>query len=160
MIFVATGTHHQPFERLVRATDALARDVDEPVVLQRGPALSPTPHCVSSAYLSSPQFERYLLEARVVVLHAGSSSFLQARALGRRPILVPRRPEHGEHVDRHQLDFAAGVAHLACVIEPSQLSSAVRSHRDAPHAADPGARSRQFGARLEASVAALLDLRR
>ncbi|KQS59744.1 glycosyl transferase family 28 [Geodermatophilus sp. Leaf369] len=46
-------------------------------------------------------------EADVVVAHAGTGSALAALQAGRFPVLVPRRPEFGEHVDDHQLQIAA-----------------------------------------------------
>ncbi|MEQ1564927.1 MAG: glycosyltransferase [Myxococcota bacterium] len=155
MIFVATGTHHQPFDRLVRAADAIAHDLGEPLVVQRGPSRVPVrgeaPEVVDPA-----RFEALLREARVVVLHAGSSSFLQARALGRRPIVVPRRPEHGEHVDDHQLRFARALSpDEAVVVEVEQLESAIRDHRE-DRGAPPVDRSFAFCDRFGPLVDALV----
>lgn len=127
MIFVAAGTHHQPFDRLLRAAEAAGRALGEDVVFQRGAsrlALAGEVHDV----LPPARFEELLQRARVIVLHAGSSSFLQARALGRRPIVVPRRPEHGEHVDDHQVRFARSLpAGEAWVCEPEELLAALRA---------------------------------
>lgn len=149
MIFVATGTHHQPFERLVIAAERLAGALDEPVVLQRGSAQSAAPRCDDHVSVEPERFVALLRDARVVVLHGGSSSFLQARALGRVPIVVPRRPEHGEHVDDHQVRFARSVMSQARVVEPEGLLAAVREHHDTGIVADPQARSRRFAAGLQ-----------
>lgn len=156
MILVATGTHHQPFDRLLRAADALARDLREPVVVQRGCSRLELPHCEVHDLLPPERFEALMAEARLVVLHAGSSSFLQARALGRVPIVVPRRPEHGEHVDDHQVRFAASLGDEALVVEPEALAEAVASHVDPPREVDPEARSRAFCERFEALAQGLL----
>jgi UDP-N-acetylglucosamine--N-acetylmuramyl-(pentapeptide) pyrophosphoryl-undecaprenol N-acetylglucosamine transferase len=45
--------------------------------------------------------------ADVVVCHAGVGSALSVLALGHRPVLVPRRAAHGEHIDDHQCQIAA-----------------------------------------------------
>jgi UDP-N-acetylglucosamine transferase subunit ALG13 len=131
MIIVSLGTHHQPFDRLVLAADRLAVELGEEVILQRGASRMPAPHTQLHDLLPPARFEELLREARVVVLHAGSSSFLQARALGRRPIVVPRRPEHGEHVDDHQVRFASALSpEEAAVAEPAQLLELVRAHTE------------------------------
>ncbi len=41
-------------------------------------------------------------EADLVVAHAGIGSCLTALDAGRCPVVLPRRQEHGEHVDNHQ----------------------------------------------------------
>ncbi|HHO50530.1 MAG TPA: hypothetical protein ENK18_06555 [Deltaproteobacteria bacterium] len=144
MILVATGTHHQPFDRLVAAADAVAAVMAEPVVLQRGCSTRPAPHCEVHDLLPPGAFEALVGRARVVVLHGGSSSFLQARALGHRPILVPRRPELGEHIDDHQLRFARSLGDAIVWAEPGALLEAVQHGTRVLPGADPGARSRAF----------------
>ncbi|MEQ1501835.1 MAG: glycosyltransferase [Myxococcota bacterium] len=164
MIFVAVGTHHQPFDRLILAADRVATELDERVVIQRGPSRMPAPHAELVDALSPAAFAAHLAEARVVVLHAGSSSFLQARALGRRPIVVPRRPEHGEHVDDHQLRFAATLpVDEAEVVEPAALVDAIRRHtepRPADAIAAADARTAAFCDRFGPLVDALVAGRR
>lgn len=143
MIFVAVGTHHQPFDRLLRAAEVAALALSEPLVAQRGVSridLRAEVHDV----LPPEAFDHLLREARVVVLHGGSSSFLQARALGRRPIVVPRRPEHAEHVDDHQLRFAAALDPAeALVVEPEGLLDALRAFTEVRGPVDDS-RSRRF----------------
>jgi len=77
--------------------------------------------------------------------------------LGRVPIVVPRRPEHREHVDDHQVRFAASLGTAAVVVEPTAMLEALRSHTDLVVTTDPDARSAAFGARLGALVDALLQ---
>lgn len=57
---------------------------------------------------SLPQHELHEAMARadVVIAHAGIGSALGALNAGRRPLLVPRRSLHGEHVDDHQQQIA------------------------------------------------------
>jgi UDP-N-acetylglucosamine--N-acetylmuramyl-(pentapeptide) pyrophosphoryl-undecaprenol N-acetylglucosamine transferase len=61
-----------------------------------------------------------------VISHAGTGSILTALQLGKRPIVVPRRAAHGEHVDGHQDDLAAFVASegLALVREADEITLA------------------------------------
>jgi UDP-N-acetylglucosamine transferase subunit ALG13 len=62
-----------------------------------------------SACSSMPQHELHaaMAKADVVIAHAGIGSALSALNAGRRPILVPRRSSHGEHIDDHQLQIAS-----------------------------------------------------
>jgi UDP-N-acetylglucosamine transferase subunit ALG13 len=158
MILVAVGTHHQPFDRLLRAADAAARALDERLVAQVGPSRVPLQAEVH-VVLPPARFEALLVEARVVVLHGGSSSFLQARALGRRPIVVPRRPEHGEHVDDHQVRFARTLPPAeAATTEPELLLEAIRSHVEPP-GTGVGGHSDRFCQRFDALVTELMSRR-
>ena len=53
---------------------------------------------------------RAIAEADVVVSHAGTGAALTALEHGHRPVLVPRRVAHHEHVDDHQTQIAAELA--------------------------------------------------
>jgi UDP-N-acetylglucosamine transferase subunit ALG13 len=47
-----------------------------------------------------------IMEADVVISHAGAGSALTALELGQNPILVPRESAFGEHIDDHQQQIA------------------------------------------------------
>jgi UDP-N-acetylglucosamine transferase subunit ALG13 len=162
MILVVTGTHHQAFDRLLRAADDVARETGELVVAQVGPSVRALPHCAVHERFMPVELERLMLEARVVVMHGGTSSFLAARARGRRPIVVPRRRAHREHVDDHQVRFAASLpATEAIVAEPETLRDAVRTFaEERPASVDPDRRSRQFANLFESMVDVLLHVDR
>ncbi|MEN0063514.1 MAG: glycosyltransferase [Myxococcota bacterium] len=150
MIFVACGTHHQPFDRLVVAANAAGQH--ETVVLQRGASRQPAPACEVHDEVSPERFAMWLREARIVVLHGGSSSFLEARKVGRTPIIVPRRPEFGEHVDDHQVRFAASVSDAAIVTEPEALVAVLGRFREPapPLQAPPSPLAKRFAALVAA----------
>ncbi|MCA9490816.1 MAG: hypothetical protein KC621_12895 [Myxococcales bacterium] len=157
MILVTVGTHHQPFDRLVAAATTLA-GAGEEVVVQRGcSTVSPT-GCTVVDQVDPAQLERWMDQARIVILHGGTSSFLQARALGHVPVVVPRRACLGEHVDDHQVEFAASIAPgEAVVAEPEDLASVVAgwsAARGAPRPPTP------FAERLGALVQGLVRARR
>lgn len=64
--------------------------------------------------------------ADVVIAHAGVGSALAAFKAGKHPVLVPRRKNHGEHVDDHQLEVAGLLRDrgLATVVDAGELSRA------------------------------------
>jgi UDP-N-acetylglucosamine transferase subunit ALG13 len=58
-------------------------------------------------YLDHGALTSLLDEATVVVCHGGPTTITESRRHGRRPIVVPRDPALGEHVDDHQQRFCA-----------------------------------------------------
>jgi UDP-N-acetylglucosamine--N-acetylmuramyl-(pentapeptide) pyrophosphoryl-undecaprenol N-acetylglucosamine transferase len=52
------------------------------------------------------ELRRAIERSDIVVTHAGTGSAIAALEAGKRPILVPRDPTHGEHIDAHQYDIA------------------------------------------------------
>lgn len=127
MIFVTVGTC-EPFERLMRAVDAL--DIGERVIVQRG--LSETIPCGVEAidFLPYARLVDLVREARVVVTHAGAGTVLTALLNGVKPVVVPRLKEHGEAVDDHQLELATRLERLGLVTvvpDTNRLATAVRA---------------------------------
>ena len=49
--------------------------------------------------------EKYA-KARINIIHAGIGTFLDILEVPATPLVIPRLPEKGEHVDNHQRDFA------------------------------------------------------
>jgi UDP-N-acetylglucosamine transferase subunit ALG13 len=109
MIFVTVGTHNKGFDRLVRAMDELARDLDEPVIIQRGSSQWLPQHAQSFEFASSEQIAAYVQQCRVMVCHAAAGSAMQAIAADKPLVLVPRLRRFAEHIDDHQLDIATAL---------------------------------------------------
>jgi UDP-N-acetylglucosamine transferase subunit ALG13 len=113
-IVVTVGTDHHPFDRLIDWTNDWLGKHPERVLecfVQSGPA-SVVPSCPASAMLAVGPLNALLDAARVIVCHGGPASIADAWARGQLPIVVPRLPELGEHVDDHQVDFCRKVAEL------------------------------------------------
>lgn len=148
MILVTVGTHEQPFDRLVRASSALAAG-GERVLVQRGVSRVQPAGCEVVDQLAPSALREAVARARIVITHAGPSTIFEVADLGRVPIVVPRDPRFGEHVDDHQLRFAARIAdRVHLVVDPSELAQAVAVHREVvaalqPLRSDP-ARTRAF----------------
>jgi UDP-N-acetylglucosamine transferase subunit ALG13 len=113
LVFVTVGTDHHPFDRLVRWVDHwLARKPPgRPVrcLIQSGTS-QPPQMTEYDQYFGYQQMETFLSEASAVVCHGGPGSVMMCRLAGKRPIVVPRRHDLGEHVDDHQLAFARRIA--------------------------------------------------
>lgn len=105
-LLVTIGTDHHPFTRVVSWVERwLADGGDQGVdaVIQHGAtAVTPGPGKVKQ--LAYTDLLAALRGASIVITHAGATA-MEARSAGHVPIIVPRRPELGEHVDGHQLRF-------------------------------------------------------
>jgi UDP-N-acetylglucosamine transferase subunit ALG13 len=105
LVFVSVGTDHHPFDRLVRWVDAWLPEGVQCVV-QHGTSAPPR-RAEGVDYLDHGALTSLLDEAAVVVCHGGPTTITESRRHGRRPIVVPRSPALGEHVDDHQQRFCA-----------------------------------------------------
>jgi UDP-N-acetylglucosamine transferase subunit ALG13 len=116
--FVAVGTHIDPFDRLLREVDeAVGRGVlPLPVVAQSGVSQYEPRNFAAVQWMSPHQIDAAIMEHRYTVCHAGSG--LIARALGarRKPLVIPRLAEFGEHVDDHQLQIATRLGEYGLVV--------------------------------------------
>jgi UDP-N-acetylglucosamine transferase subunit ALG13 len=119
MIFASVGTHEDAFNRLVDALDALVESgvlKGEPVQMQRGYSKE-AKNFPSEAMMPFDAVQQAMKEARIVITHGGPATIMQALSHGKIPIVVPRNPQFGEHVDGHQLQFARRLAARVLVVE-------------------------------------------
>ncbi|GGK95214.1 hypothetical protein Ppa06_62790 [Planomonospora parontospora subsp. parontospora] len=109
LVFVSVGTDHHPFARLVEWADAWAADArgrDVRCVVQYG--RSPAPRVAEGhAYLGHDELTSLMARASVIVCHGGPTTIAESRRRGLLPVVVPRSPGLGEHVDDHQERFCA-----------------------------------------------------
>lgn len=109
-ILVLTGTDVHTFDRICAWADARAgARPDEEVVVQHG--FTTPPRIARGVQLLTPaELIGALDAADAVISHGGPGTISTVRAAGHTPIIVPRDPALGEHVDDHQLRFAAWAA--------------------------------------------------
>jgi UDP-N-acetylglucosamine transferase subunit ALG13 len=134
-VFVSVGTDHHPFDRLVGWAERWAAShPEDTVVVQHGTTRPPVG--VEHAELYRREDMRSRIEqADAVVISCGPGGVMDVRATGRRPIVVARRADLGEHVDDHQRSFAQhlGRTGLAvCVETEDDLVAALDDARAHP----------------------------
>ena len=115
LVVCFVGTDHHPFERLVSWCDALATsrpDVD--VVVQHG-LTSPPRVASGKQFFSKEELVTQLGQARVAISHGGPGLISEIRTAGLQPIVVPRDPARGEHIDGHQLRFVDRMARSSLI---------------------------------------------
>jgi UDP-N-acetylglucosamine transferase subunit ALG13 len=167
-LLVIVGTDHHPFDRVVRWVDSWLRDSAGPVTafVQHGSAAAPT-IAAGSPLMAHAELQEHVAQADVVVTHGGPATIMEVRRHGRLPVVVPRDPRLGEHVDGHQQLFARrlgdrGLVRLcedeaalrAALDQALGDRSALLLDSDASQNADAGAPVRRVGEIIEEAVAA------
>lgn len=116
--FLAVGTHHEPFDRLLRmAGEAAAQGLlPSPVIAQSGASEHHPRGFEGDHWLDPDAFRRHLASAEIVIGHAGSGLVSGALAAGTRPLVLSRRSAFGEHVDDHQIQIARKLEQLGLAV--------------------------------------------
>jgi UDP-N-acetylglucosamine transferase subunit ALG13 len=125
VVVTVGGNAHYGFERLVRHLHTVI-PADWDVLWQVGPSDVSDLGIQTVVSMPNAKLRAAIADADVVISHAGTGSILTALTLGKKPIVIPRRAAHGEHVDGHQDDLAAHVEAegLAIVREADGVSLA------------------------------------
>ena len=128
-VLAAVGTDHHPFDRFVEWVDRWQSTNDDcEVFVQRGTTeLMPTAGLAE--FLEPAELGDMMKRAAAIVCHGGPSTIMEARRAGVMPIVVPRDPTMGEHVDDHQLRFTDFMARKGAVLparSEAELSDQLR----------------------------------
>lgn len=110
LILASLGTDHHQFNRLVDWLDAVAvRYPDCKVIVQHGHSGAPG-IATGHNFMPYDMLIDLMRSADLVVCHGGPGTIMDAHKAGHVPLMVPRDPALGEHVDGHQLRFASAIA--------------------------------------------------
>lgn len=106
MIFVTVG-HQMPFDRMIQAVDRWAHaNPDREVFAQIGAGRYKPRHMASESFIMPDDYQRRIVEADLIVAHAGTGTILSALRL-RKPLLVMTRlSDLGETRNDHQIPTA------------------------------------------------------
>lgn len=116
-LLVVVGTDHHRFDRLVGWVDRWVADQDGDVgaVVQHGTSAAPR-QAEGRRLVGHDELQQLMSSATVVVTHGGPATIVEARRHGKLPVVVPRDPALGEHVDGHQQRFARRLAERDLVV--------------------------------------------
>ncbi len=126
--FVSVGNAKQPFRRLLDAVAHLVPNLPQPVIVQHGHTPFVSAACQVTAFMGMEEFARHIKTAELLILHAGAGSVIHAIEAGKRPVIMPRRADLGEHVNDHQIEFARALAEAGKVVvagSPEYLGEAI-----------------------------------
>lgn len=107
MIFVILGTQDKPFVRLLDAIEAAIQkhNIQEEVIVQAGTTSYSSKDMKIFDLVQMDDFETYIMEARLVITHAGVGSIVTAMKYNKKIIAVAREKQYGEHVNDHQKEI-------------------------------------------------------
>lgn len=109
-VLVTVGTDHHRFDRLIGWIDRWAAAHPEAdVLVQHGTADAPA-HGRAVVMLGYDELVGEMAAADVVVAQGGPATIMDARSVGQRPIVIPRRGHLQEVVDDHQVAFTDWMA--------------------------------------------------
>ncbi|WP_270333578.1 glycosyltransferase [Ligilactobacillus acidipiscis] len=132
MIFVTVGTHEQPFNRLVKKMDLIAKDLNEKVIIQSGYSTYMPKYATFKKFMDYENIKKNYNNARIIITHGGPSSFLDAIQLGKIPIVVPRQKKYGEHINNHQVEFCKKVQkkdkNIIVLLDEGKLESTIANY--------------------------------
>lgn len=116
-VVVSLGTYRGfPFPRVVRRLlEILPADAE--VLWQTGDTDVSSYGIDGVDTLPERDLMAAMQDADVVVAHAGVGTVLATFALGKYPVVVPRRYAHGEHVDDHQIQIGEELAERGLVVQ-------------------------------------------
>ncbi|HET9160984.1 MAG TPA: glycosyltransferase [Caulobacteraceae bacterium] len=135
MIFVTTGTS-LPFDRLVRAVDALApRFGDERFLAQIGEGEYRPANMEWVRNLTGSDYADQVNASRLIVAHAGMGSLITAMEAAKPIVVLPRRLKYDEINTDHQLATAkhwVGRTGVFVAMGEDELENALRAALAAP----------------------------
>ncbi|MEE8484226.1 MAG: glycosyltransferase [Nitrospinota bacterium] len=106
MIYVTVGNHDQPFDRLVKAMDALAGKLGMEAVIQKGVSAYAPQNARWKDFYAFDESETFFKNADAVVGHAGIGTVISARKWNTPLVICPRRKLFGEHFNDHQMEIS------------------------------------------------------
>ena len=109
MIFVTVGKGIDPFDRLVKAADGLAAEIDEKVFIQYGCSTYKPIHAEGRDYVTFPEAQEFTKASTIMIAHAGIGTIIGALRSGIPIVIVPRYKKNKEHFNNHQLEIAEAV---------------------------------------------------
>ena len=145
MIVVTVGTQ-LPFDRLVRAIDAIAPSLSCPVFAQIGTGGYQPANMEWRATVPAREFDAMLQSADAIVSHAGTGTILLAQKWHKPVVIMARRAAQGEHRNDHQVATAAqmmGRSGIYVADDETGLAAALDRALTTPYVPDsPGDRTR------------------
>ena len=116
MIFVTLGTQRFQMNRLIKAVDKLADEIDEEIFVQTGHSTYKPEKCGHQQFLTKEEYREKIENCRMLITHAGVGTIIEGITAEKPVIVVPRLAAMKEHVDDHQKQIAEAFGNKGCVL--------------------------------------------
>lgn len=135
MIFVCVGSRKYPFDRLFKKLDELIEQgfINDEIFAQIGTSKYRPKHFAYKDFMDRNEYEAKMDEAKIVISHGATGSFIQALKKGKQVIGVTRLAKYGEHINDHQIQTNEAFAenkYILAVFEMDQLYDAIKAYQD------------------------------
>ena len=119
MIFVILGTQDKEFPRLLEAVEKEIKNghIKERVVVQAGQTKYKSDCMEIFDLLPTPEFNKLMDEADLIITHGGAGSILNAIKKGKKIIAAARLAEYKEHHNDHQKQIIGEFAKQGYILE-------------------------------------------
>lgn len=102
MILVTVGMQ-LGFDRLIKAVDQLAPELSMQIIAQTGKGAYQPVNMEARKSIAPAEFEELVQQCQLIISHAGIGTILTAQRFAKPIVLFPRRIDHGEHRNDHQV---------------------------------------------------------
>lgn len=127
MILVSVGMQ-LGFDRLIEAMDTLAPSLDMEVIAQIGKGTYQPQNMEARISIAPAEFEQLVERCQLIVSHAGIGTILTAQRFQTPVLLFPRRFDHAEHRNDHQVATArhlGGRSGVLVAMNETQLAAQI-----------------------------------
>ena len=106
-IFVTIGNDKHKFNRLIDTLVELDKTHEDLFfMIQYGHTQPKIKSDRYKDFISKEQFVNEIMQADLIICHAGAGTLVQVVNAGNKPIVVPRLNKFNEHLNDHQLEIA------------------------------------------------------
>lgn len=112
MIFITLGTQACDFTRCMKMVEELIREVGikDKIVAQTGYTSYKPEGVECFDFVSEDKYQQLMVEADIVISHAGTGALFSSIKKGKKVIAVARLAEYGEMVNDHQTEIVRKLA--------------------------------------------------
>jgi UDP-N-acetylglucosamine transferase subunit ALG13 len=112
-----------PFDRLVQSVDEMIGEklIEGTIVAQIGDGKYEPRHMAFERYLAKPEYDRLVIEADMLIAHAGAGTIALALKQHKPLLVVPRLGKFNEHVNDHQVVTARKYEEMGYVLVAHQM---------------------------------------
>lgn len=151
MILVTVGMQ-LGFDRLITAMDTIAPSLGMEVIAQTGKGNYAPKNMTAHQSIAPAEFEELVQKSRLIVSHAGIGTVLTAQRFATPIVLFPRRFDHGEHRNDHQVATVrnlAGRSGLLVAMDEADLAPTIaKGLATKGQSAEPSATAQQLHAAI------------
>ena len=103
---ISVGNSKQNFNRLLYFIPKIEHILPKPVIIQKGVSDFKSKTMIIYDFMPMKDFKRFIKDAKLVIIHAGSGTMLNAIYSNKVPVVVPRLRKFNEIIDDHQIEIA------------------------------------------------------